>query len=515
MFVTTMRGGRNFQCRKLVQTALGAIVSGLCVVALISTPTSQRHRQVVTDDVANLSISATTLGFADSQIYYYDDAQVTATVQKWVANNIRTVRIGIPWNGVEAVKDQLDWSRSDRLVNAAAAANISVIACITSTPRWAMAPGSTLPHGRPASPEVYGVFTAKVAERYKGKIAAYEIWNEPNGFIGYSPAPNPAGYTDLLKAAYPRIKAVDSAAIVVGGVLGSGMTWGNLTINPVTFLSQMYASGAAPFFDALSYHPYSYAMKFSAGMLQFESPLDQLVRMRRVMLQQGDGAKKIWVTEYGLPTSRVTEPVQAAFLSDMISTWRELPYAGPLMIYTTRDHNSNSANDEERFGVYRSDWTPKPAQKIVESPPGTSAVFQRFSANTDPSLGEVLSPVYAATPKIWVQQRTLGTLWETAPGNFLVSPTPVADLARSQKATPTTTFTDGYQDFVNWQRFRIWYSPETGAHWGSAEFAKKWVPALGLATSSEKWVNGATRVTFQRGVMTWRPFVGVKVYLSQ
>jgi hypothetical protein len=96
-----------------------------------------------------------------------------------------------------------------------------------------------------------------------------------------------------------------------------------------------------------------------------------------------------------------------------------------------------------------------------------------------------------------------------------VSPTPVADLARSQKATPTTAFTNGYQDFVGSQRLRIWYSPQTGAQWANAEFANKWVPALGLATSSQRWVNGANRVDFQRGVMTWRPFIGVKVYLSQ
>jgi hypothetical protein len=97
----------------------------------------------------------------------------------------------------------------------------------------------------------------------------------------------------------------------------------------------------------------------------------------------------------------------------------------------------------------------------------------------------------------------------------MVSPTPVADLARSQKAVPKTSFKDGYQDFANWQGYRIWYSPETGANWAGPEFVKKWVPALGLATSSEKWVTGAKRVTFQRGVMTWQPFVGVRVYLTQ
>ncbi|MGW0159230.1 cellulase family glycosylhydrolase [Mycobacterium sp. NPDC003323] len=484
-------------------------------MALITTPTSQRHRQVVTDDLTALSNSATTLGFADSQVYFYDDAEVAATVQRWVQNNIRTVRIGIPWAGVEAWQGRYDWSRSDRVVAAAAAANISIICAITSSPWWAKAHNALPPHGRPASPDQYGKFTAKVAERYKGRIAAYEIWNEPNGIFGYHPAPDPAGYTDLLKAAYPRIKAVDPAAIVIGGVLGSGKTWGSWTIDPVTFLTRMYKAGAKPFFDALSYHPYSYTMKFSQGMLQRDSPVEQLVRMRRVMLEQGDGPKKIWVSEYGAPTNRVSEATQAAFISDMISTWRELPYAGPLMLYTTRDLNSSSNSDDDRFGLYRSNWVPKAAQQIVASPPGTNAAFQRFTAFTDPMFGEVLSPVYTGPFKVPTQLRTLGTLWEVSPGKIIASPTAVADLVRKRNMLPKTSFKDGYQDFGGWQPFRVWYSPETGLHTASMEFAKKWVPELGLATSSERWTYRGTRVDFQRGHMTWVPWVGVKVVLTQ
>lgn len=513
--VNTVRGGRIFRRRKLMRAALAAIVSGLCVVALISSPTSQRHRQVFTDNFAALSVAATALGFADSHIYFYEDAQIAATVQRWKSNNIRTVRIGIPWADVEAVKGAYRWVRSDRVVAAAAAANISIICAITSSPSWAMAPGAMSPNGRPASPEQYGLFAAKVAERYKGKIAAYEIWNEPNGATGYSPAPDPVRYTDLLRAAYPRIKAVDRTAVVLGGVLGSVLSWGSWMIDPVTFLTRMYGAGAKPYFDALSYHPYNYHSKFSTGMLQPESPLDQLVRMRRAMLSNGDGVKKIWVTEYGAPTNRVGEATQAAFISDMVSTWRELPYAGPLMLYSTRDLNSSGHQDEDHFGVYRSNWVPKSAQQIVQNPPGTRDVFRRFSAITDPNLGEVLSPVFAASPQMWAQMRTLGTLWETATGQFLVSPTLVAELARSRNATPKTTFADGHQDFGGWQPFRVWYSPATGAHWASAEFARRWVPALGLATSSEKWVNGSTRVNFQRGYMTWTPWLGVRIYLTK
>jgi polysaccharide biosynthesis protein PslG len=82
------------------------------------------------------------------------------------------------------------------------------------------------------------------AQRYAGKVGAYEIWNEPNAAPYYGPQPDPAGYTELLKAAYPAIKAADPDATVIGGVVGSTVTYENYTLNPVTFVDEMYQNGA-------------------------------------------------------------------------------------------------------------------------------------------------------------------------------------------------------------------------------------------------------------------------------
>ena len=79
----------------------------------------------------------------------------------------------------------------------------------------------------------------------------------------------------------------------------------------------------------------------------------------------GDGGKKIWATEYGEPTSSVDEATQAAYLTDFLAKWRTLPYAGPAYVYTTRDRNTGSGNPDDTFGLYRTDWSPKPAQAAV------------------------------------------------------------------------------------------------------------------------------------------------------
>ena len=162
-----------------------------------------------------------------------------------------------------------------------------------------------------------------MAEHFEGKIYAYEIWNEPNAEFFLDPV-DPAGYTAMLQAAYTAIKDVDDSILVIGGVLGSGLTLGSKTMNPVDFLEGMYVAGAHGSFDALSFHPYKYDMKFSEGGSQIESPLRQLEDMRDLMHLWGDGDLKVWASEYGLPTmlpvpdgeDELTPEHQAEFIRD-------------------------------------------------------------------------------------------------------------------------------------------------------------------------------------------------------
>ncbi|MGV0796154.1 hypothetical protein ABQF26_04250, partial [Mycolicibacterium elephantis] len=63
----------------------------------------------------------------------------------------------------------------------------------------------------------------------------------------------------------------------------------------------------------------------------------------------------------------VSEATQADRIRDFIVTWRTLPGAGPAFIYTTRDRATGSANPQDNYGVYRTDWTPKPAADVMRS----------------------------------------------------------------------------------------------------------------------------------------------------
>ncbi|MEU0496872.1 cellulase family glycosylhydrolase [Mycobacterium sp. NPDC006124] len=315
-------------------------------------------------EMAAIDPSNTTVGIADSDIYFASHAQIDAALDEMQAMGVNTVRIGIPWAGINPIPGYYDWSQSDYLINAADQRGMGILAVVTTTPGYQQN-GSGF-YSAPNDPAAFGQFAGLAAQRYAGKVGAYEIWNEPNAAPFYGPAPDPAGYTQLLKAAYPTIKAADPNATVIGGVVGSTITYQNLTLNPVTFVDQMYEAGAEGYFDALSFHPYQYTTPFSQGGPYPTSPINQLDDIHNLMVANGDGSKLIWASEYGEPTSIASEAQQADYLRDMLTTWRTIGYTGPAFVYTLQDTDSSSTDPEATFGLIRSDGTWKPAAYVIQ-----------------------------------------------------------------------------------------------------------------------------------------------------
>ncbi len=154
---------------------------------------------------------------------------------------------------------------------------------------------------------------------------------------------------------------------MVAGSVAAVLDFFNITASPVRFVKEMYAAGAAGYFDALSVHPYLYGTEFSKGTATVQSPIWQLNEIYKLMVANGgDGNKKIWATEYGQPSHLVSEESQAAFIADFLRTWRTLPYAGPAFIQTIKD-NTESDPNAANMGLFRTDWTPKAALGVVSA----------------------------------------------------------------------------------------------------------------------------------------------------
>lgn len=285
------------------------------------------------------------------------------------------VRVDVNWSVIQyRGRDTYNWEPFDRVVNGITSRGMHVLAGILYTPPWARPPGTpaTTP---PTSLADYAAFARVVARRYAPLgVHAYEIWNEPNIPDFWSPRPDPARYTQLLRLAYAAVKSVDPSATVLSGGLSPHGFFGQVDeggMNPLTFLERMYAAGARGSFDALAWHPFNFP--WGLGFARW-SAWSQLTRTtpsaRSVLRAHGDGAKKIWATEFGFPTGNtsreVSEAKQARLLEKSLHDLVGRSWAGPAFVYSYRDSGTNDRDVLDNFGVVRYDYSPKPAYRVFQ-----------------------------------------------------------------------------------------------------------------------------------------------------
>jgi hypothetical protein len=300
-----------------------------------------------------------------------------ATQAAWLANlksiGIDSVRIGADWEWISyAGPGTYDWSQLDQEVASVRAAGMSIDMVISGTASWAAVSGeSDTDVAQPADPAQFGQFAAAVAQRYAPQgVQDYEIWNEPNNTAFFQPAPNPAVYVQMLQASYTDIKAVDPSAFVITGGLAPETTDGAGDINEVTFLQDMYADGAAGYFDAVGDHPYSYpALPDTYEAWSGWSAMDATpTSLESVMAANGDASKPIWITEVGAPTGgpdSVGTAGQAEDLTQAIDDAKASNWIGALYIYTYEDSGGDPTTDEDWFGLLNADGSSKPAWSAV------------------------------------------------------------------------------------------------------------------------------------------------------
>ena len=130
---------------------------------------------------------------------------------------IRHYRTDFGFGGIAEVKGKYDFSRYDQVVDKLTEAGIEVLPVLQGYD-WEVARRRADAVPLYKHPGEWRNYVRAVAEHYKGRIRAYEIWNEQDGGF-WRPAPNAAQYTELLKIAYREIKAVDpDATVIVGGM---------------------------------------------------------------------------------------------------------------------------------------------------------------------------------------------------------------------------------------------------------------------------------------------------------
>jgi hypothetical protein len=345
---------RRVATRSIIAALPIAIASAYASGLFIEPP---RLAQMKYEQVAEITTTPNTIGIATSPLYGQSKAEIEQQLDDLLSIGVTTIRVFVPWGLVEPLDNIYNWSSIDDIMSAAAARNMGVMAQVNATPIWGGANGPGFPIGSGA-PNV-GAFTdfmGVFANRYGETVSAYEIWNEPNYYQFFNPI-NPEAYTDLLKAVYPILKAVDPTATVVAGAVGATQTFGGLTMSPVEFVQRMLAAGAADFFDALSVHPYGDQIPYSGSCPSCPSNVLTPRQQVEAIMAMLDG-KKVWITEYGLSTAPggFTEAQQAAWIKDLLDHWQtyDPDLVGPIFLYTIRDalNPQDPASLENFYGLW-------------------------------------------------------------------------------------------------------------------------------------------------------------------
>jgi polysaccharide biosynthesis protein PslG len=296
------------------------------------------------------------------------------------------VRFDVNWVSIQAGgPTSYNWAPFDAVVQGLNARGMKALGVIAYTPAWARPAGTTDKHP-PTNVADYANFCEATARRYAPLgVHNWEIWNEPNITTFFQPKPDVAKYTAMLKACYPRIKAVDpSATVISAGNSPAGRynapcgTTACPNINPINFLEGIYANGGGGYFDAVGHHPYSFPNPPS--VIADWNPWYQMFgtnpSLRSVMAAHGDSAKKIWATEWGAPTNGpagsgfVTEAVQASHLTEAYALFGSYPWAGPLFVHDFQDDGTSTSTREHFFGLIRYDWSPKPSYVAYKNAAG-------------------------------------------------------------------------------------------------------------------------------------------------
>ncbi len=200
------------------------------------------------------------------------------------------------------------WERFDLLLRLAAQAGIWLVPQVVFAPEWSSGVPATKHGGATAPPgaaaHVADLFTALVS-RYRGRVAYWELWNEPDHPHSWSGTLRQ--YVDLvLRPGAETIRAIDPACQVVLGGLADHRN-----------LATIYAAGGGSDFDIVNFH--LYPTRPSAGQAR------RAVRQVRVQMRaRGDGQKPVWLTECGIATQPPSTPSPFGSATDEASQARFL-----------------------------------------------------------------------------------------------------------------------------------------------------------------------------------------------
>lgn len=366
----------------------------------------------LSDPLANLN----DLGI-NADLAGYDDLQRAGVLDSVQAAGFRWVRQHFPWDQIESQQGEFDWQRWDAIVEDCAARDLRLIAVLDGSPAWARSDAAS-PTSPPREVSDWGDYAARLAERYRGRIAAYQLWDEPNLTAHWGGRyVDPVGYVALLREGAIRIRDADPGAAILHAALAPTVETGPLNLNEVDYLRRVVEAGGDCFFDVLALQPYGFGSPPDAQPQHTTLNCRRVELVRQELVRLGLAERPVWAAAWGWshlpddwagdpsPWPSVTEEQRVTYTLDAVQlARREWPWMGPMVLYTLQpgapptdprwgfsllDPEGNPGPLYERLVEYAA--ARKPLRTGVYTPSGDNAQFEGewrlSSAGADPPRG--------------------------------------------------------------------------------------------------------------------------------
>ncbi|GHT98192.1 hypothetical protein FACS1894142_4200 [Spirochaetia bacterium] len=251
------------------------------------------------------------------------------------------------WSSIEPVQGVWNYlSTYDAFVKGAQEAGKKILACLAYDTPWLYSDRKTLKYVSPENIPRYLEFVERTVSRYRGKIDAWEIWNEPNWTFWTG---SNKEFYELTRLTAQKIRETDPDALILGGAF-----WRV----PENFINGMFQSGAMENVNAVAFHPYA---------VNPENTVKQYDKMLKV-LSRHNYTGDIWVTEVGYPTggwypTRVSEDQLPSYV---VKTLTGLAIRGARTVFWyelfdsyNKGQSPTPRDSEHFFGLVYPDYTRK------------------------------------------------------------------------------------------------------------------------------------------------------------
>ncbi len=325
----------------------------------------------------------------NADLVFLDEKTLSRALDLLREGGFGWIRVRFPWFEIEKVRGHYRWEPWDRVVRAARARGLNIIALVDGTPPWQRPPGEEdNPVTPPKDVEAFARFAAQVATRYGRSIDYYQVWDQPNvtPFWGNTRV-DPAGYVRMLRLVSQAIHDADGTAFVLSAGLAPTTLHKPFNMSDVDYLEAMYAAGARGTFDILGAKAYELegGDPWSRDYTPDRLGVSRLVLLREVMERHGDAERPIWVVGWGRHATppdwhgrpsiwgTVSEEDQAQYVVEVFRRKRqEWPWLGLL---TWDQFYPRVPQDDPLWGfaLVRPDWTPRPVfwafTELTHGPP--------------------------------------------------------------------------------------------------------------------------------------------------